>query len=138
MACVSVGYSGTPLAKKLGITQGSRVLTIGAPPELESWLEPLPADVTISARIRSADVALVFAITEADMRQRVPRAVNALPVVGAIWLCWPKKASGIASPLQHRDTVMGYMSTLGLVDVKVAAVSEVWSGLKWVIRRDLR
>lgn len=135
---MTVGYSGTPLPKKLGIHPGSRVLTISAPEGLESWLSPLPEGATLSSRIRSADLAVVFAVTEADMRRRVPRATAAVPADGAIWLCWPKKASGIDSPLQRRDVVMDYMTTLGLVDVKVAAVSETWSGLKWVVRRELR
>ncbi len=135
---MTVGYSGTPLPQKLGIKEGSRVLTISAPTGLDSWLAPLPDGVTLSSRIRSADLALVFAVTVAEMRQRVPRAAVAVPADGGIWLCWPKRASGIDSPLQRRDVVMEYMTTLGLVDVKVAAVSETWSGLKWVVRKELR
>ena len=132
------GYSGTPLAKKMGILEGSRVLTIGAPTEFAAWLEPLPGGVTMSSRIRSADVVVMFCVTEADVRRGLPRATRAIGPTGAIWLCWPKKASGIDSPLQHRETMMGLMMPPGLVDVKVGAVSDVWSGLKWVVRKEHR
>lgn len=133
-----VGYSGTPLAKKLGIAQGSRVLVIGAPSEFEQWLQPLPEGVTLSSRIRTADVVVMFCTTERDVERALPRAVTAIGPTGSIWLCWPKKASGIVSPLQDRTTMMGLMFPPGLVDVKVGAVSDVWSGLKFVVRKENR
>lgn len=135
---MTAGYSGTPLARKLGIGVDAKVLTIGAPVDLEELLAPMPKGVQLSSRFRTADVVLVFAIASRDMERGVARARRAIAPDGTIWLCWPKKASGIPSDLQTRDTVMEYMLPLGLVDVKVAAISEVWSGLKFVIRKELR
>jgi hypothetical protein len=132
------GYSGTPLPRKLGIKDGFTVLTIGAPDELEEWLDPLPDDVRIGQRIRRADIVLVFAVTVPQMERGVERGMRAIPSDGSIWLCWPKKASGMESDLQSREVMMGHMFPLGLVDVKVAAISDVWSGLKFVIRKELR
>lgn len=132
------GYSGTPLAKKLGIVPGSKVLTVRAPLELEQLLDPIPSGVRISPRFRTADVVLVFAVTTNDLDRGVARARSAIEPDGTIWLCWPKRASGVASDLQTRDTVMDYMFPLGLVDVKVAAISGTWSGLKFVVRKELR
>jgi len=94
--------------------------------------------VRIGPRYRSASIALVFAVTEGEMIERVDRGRRVLPVDGALWLCWPKKASGITSELQRRDVVMRHMAPLGLVDVKVAAITDVWSGLKFVLRVDRR
>jgi hypothetical protein len=133
-----VGYSGTPLAKKMGIVEGSRVLTLGAPNEFAEWLAPLPEDVTVSSRIRAADVVVMFCVTEADVTKTLLRATGAIGPTGSIWLCWPKKASGIESPLQNRATMIALMFPPGLVDVKVGAVSEVWSGLKFVVRKENR
>ena len=99
---------------------------------------PFPAGVRISSRFRNADIAPVFAVTTKDMHRRVERARRTFPPNGTIWLCWPKKASGMASGLQARDTVMNHMLPLGLVDVKVAAISDIRSGLKFVVRKDLR
>jgi hypothetical protein len=135
---VTVGYSGTPLAKKLGIKEKFTVLAINAPDGLAEWLDPLPDGVRFGTRYRSAEVALVFATTVGEMKRGVERAMRAIPRNGTIWLCWPKKASGIVSNLQSRDTTMGFMFPLGLVDIKVAAISEKWSGLKFVIRKELR
>ena len=132
------GYSGTPLAKKMGILANSRVLTIGAPSEFEDWLQPMPEGVTMSSRIRSADVVVMFCVSEKDVIKALPRATAAIEPTGSIWLCWPKKASGIESPLQNRDTMMGLMFSPGLVDVKVGAVTEVWSGLKFMVRKENR
>jgi hypothetical protein len=135
---VSVGYSGTPLPQKLGIKEGTTVLLVGAPSDFGALLGPLPEGVRVGSRFRSADVVLVFARDVREMEKGVARARTAIPSNGAIWLCWQKKASGVTSELQSRTVVMGHMEPLGLVDVKVAAISEEWSGLKFVIRRELR
>lgn len=133
-----VGYSGTPLARKMGIADGSRVLIIGGPAEFVEWLEPLPEDVKLSARIQSADVVVMFCVTEREVARALPRAIGAIGPTGSIWLCWPKKASGIESSLQDRATMLALMFPAGLVDVKVGAISEVWSGLKFVVRKENR
>lgn len=135
---MTAGYSGTPLAAKLGIKPGSTVLVVNAPADFAALLDPMPEGVRLGNRYRSADVCVVFAMTVKEMSSGIARASKAIPQDGAIWLCWPKRASGIASPLQTREVVMEHMLPLGLVDVKVAAVSEVWSGLKFVIRKELR
>lgn len=80
----------------------------------------------------------MFAISQAEMHRGVGRALRVIPRDGTIWLCWPKKASGIKSDLQSRDVVTDFMFPLDLVDVKVAAISDVWSGYKFVIRKHLR
>jgi len=133
-----VGYSGSPLATKLGVKDGFTALIINGPDGFHSWLAPLPDGARVGSLYRKAELVFVFATTPAEMRSGVARAIRVIPKDGVIWLCWPKKASGIASDLQSRDTVMEYMFPLGLVDVKVAAISDVWSGLKFVIRRGLR
>lgn len=132
------GYSGTPLASKLGIREGSTVLTMGAPDGFTRLLDPIPDGVRIGNRYRSAEVVVVFARTEAQMRGGVERAMRAIPTNGAIWLCWPKKASGEVVPLQDRSVITDHCFPLGLVDVKIAAIDATWSGLKFVIRTELR
>lgn len=133
-----VGYSGTPLAKKLGIVADSRVLVLNPPDGFMEWLSPLPGDVTISSRLRKADVVVAFCVTENDLIRALPRATRAIGPTGSVWIAWPKKASGIESSLQSRDTMMSHLLPTGLVDVKVGAISEVWSGLKWVVRKQNR
>lgn len=135
---MSVGYSGTPLPRKLGIGEGTKVLLVRAPSDFEAVLAPLPVGARVGSRFRSADVVLVFARDVQEMEKGVVRARAAIPSNGSIWLCWQKKASGVTSELQSRTVVMGHMEPLGLVDVKVAAITEEWSGLKFVIRTELR
>jgi hypothetical protein len=132
------GYSGTPLARKLGIKEGFRVLTVRAPSEIGELLDPLPLGARVSNRFRSADMALLFATKATDVEGALDRLVDALPVDGAIWICWPKKSSGIISELQSRDVMLPAPFSRGLVDIKVAAISDVWSGLKFVRRKELR
>lgn len=133
-----VGYSGTPLAKKLGINQDTRVLALNAPNEFEAWLAPLPEAVTLGSRIRTADVAVAFCRNSRELERLLPRAMKAIGPDATVWIGWPKKASGIESDLQTREVMMGIMLPTGLVDVKVGAISEVWSGLKFVVRKELR
>lgn len=135
---MTAGYSGTPLARKLGVEPGMRVLAVRAPSGFEELLAPLPEGAVVGNRYRTADLAVVFARSEGDMRTGIERALGALPRDGAVWLCWQKKASGIISPLQDRSVVTSHLFPLGLVDVKVAAIDETWSGLKFVIRTALR
>jgi len=134
----AAGYSGTPLAKKLGIKPGYRILTVRAPEELANLLAPLPAGSTISNRFRSADVALVFARAATEVDAVLDRVADTLPVEAAVWVCWPKKASGIASELQARDVLLPPLFERGYVDVKIAAISDIWSGMKFVLRKENR
>jgi hypothetical protein len=126
------GYSGTPLATKLGIKAGMTVITVKAPDELASWLEPVPEHVTFRTRLAgSADIVLFFTTSAAALRTAWPKLV----VTGrAVWVCWPKKASRVATDMTE-DVVRAVVLPTGWVDVKVCAVSEVWSALRLVPRR---
>lgn len=134
----TTGYSGTPLAKKLGLKEGCSVALVGAPPELRQWLAPLPPGVTFVAR-PTARVQLVHAFfTE---RTALARSLAAwrgsLSDDCALWISWPKKAAKVPTDITE-DVIREVALPLGFVDVKVCAVSEVWSGLKLVVRKALR
>ena len=132
------GYSGTPLAKKLGIRAGSRVRTDGAPDDYRELVEPLPGDVVISSRLRrDVDLYHLFTTSRQRLASRLPGAIAAIRQDGMIWVSWPKKASGVASDVVEGDIRTAALP-LGLVDVKVCAVDDTWSGLKLVIRRENR
>lgn len=126
------GYSGTPLATKLGIKGGHRVLVVGAPSSFELDVD---GDVEVSRRIGKAsyDVALAFC----PDRSAVAKHFRALPdhvvVPGALWIAWPKKSSGVRTDLDE-NVVREIGLDRGLVDVKVCAIDETWSGLKFVRR----
>lgn len=132
------GYSGTPLAKKLGIRERSRVLVAGAPKGYRLLLDPLPASVTFASRAdASIDIAHVFASRRSELSQALARYRKALSPEAAVWVSWPKKSSKVPSDITE-DTVREVALPLGFVDVKVCAVDEVWSGLKLVVRKELR
>jgi len=128
----AVGYSGTPLEKKLGIAPGHRVLLAQAPPDVVLDL-PEGATTTTVAR-GDVDVALVFTTAQADLRRRMPAVCRALVADGGLWICWPKRASKVPTDLTE-DVVRQVGFDHGLVDNKVCAVSDVWSGLRLVVRR---
>ena len=132
------GYSGTPLVKKLGIKPGARVLTVGAPREYSSRLEPLPEGASISSRLHGkVDIVHLFVSARKKLAKALPGAIERIAPHGMIWVSWPKKAAKVSTDVTE-DTVRELALPLGLVDVKVCAVSEVWSGLKLVIRRENR
>lgn len=132
------GHSGTPLAKKLGIKPGFRVRVKDAPPDYASLLAPLPEDVQISTSFRSeVDVWHFFTTSRRNLVQQLPVSVRQIRQDGMIWVSWPKKASGVPSDVSE-DTVRAAAIPLGLVDVKVCAIDDVWSGLKLVIRKENR
>ncbi|HEX9943998.1 MAG TPA: DUF3052 domain-containing protein [Thermoanaerobaculia bacterium] len=129
------GYSGTPLPKKLGIREGLRVALIGAPEGFESILDPLPAKVTLARRIGPPplDVILFFTKRRADLEKRFPSLAAAVAPSGGLWIAWPKKSSGV--PTDLTETVVREIGLAsGLVDNKVCAVDDVWSGLRFVVR----
>jgi hypothetical protein len=129
------GYSGTPLAKKLGIAAGHRVKTHRAPPNYKDLLAPLPEGVTISARLSGeVDVWHLFAKTRRELSDTLGEAIEATEAGGIIWISWPKKASGVPTDVTE-DRIRELVLPLGLVDVKVCAVDETWSGLKLVRRK---
>ncbi len=129
------GYSGTPLAKKLGIKPGARVRTQNAPEHYPELLEPLPPGVVLSSRLtREVDLYHLFTRSRRELREELPKMLSRIRRDGMIWVSWPKKASGIASEILEND-VRAEALPLGLVDEKVCAADETWSGLKLVIRK---
>jgi len=134
----NAGYSGTPLAKKLGLVAGCRVLAFAAPPELTHWLQPLPERVQFVSRANATtDIALVFATRRDDLRTQLTRLRASLRADAAVWACWPKQAGKVETDISENG-VRDEALPLGFVDVKVCAVSAVWSGLKLVVRKELR
>ncbi len=132
------GYSGTPLAKKLGIKAGFRVWAHGAPENYLELLAPLPEPVHFLRRLSgNLDLAHLFSADRRELAKRLPQLLSKIRRDGMIWISWPKKSSKVPSTITE-DTVREFAFPLGLVDVKVCAVDEIWSGLKLVIRKELR
>ena len=132
------GYSGTPLAKKLGIKEGHDVALLAAPDGFDDELEGLPDAVTLRRRATGTnDVVVSFHSKRADLERKVPALLKALAVDGGLWIAWPKRASKVPTDITE-DTVREVFLPLGLVDNKVCAINEVWSGLRVVWRRENR
>lgn len=132
------GYSGTPLAKKLGIVAGSRVVARGAPDGYRDWLAPLPEGVEFAPKVGPAtDLVHLFVDRRTELGTRLAELRKTLRGDAALWISWPKKASKVPTDITE-DTIRELALPLGFVDVKVCAVSEVWSGLKLVVRKELR
>lgn len=129
------GYSGTPLPRKLGVKEGSVVGLLGAPSGFDRTLGPLPDGATIRHQARGQiDVIVLFARSIADLKKRFPAAHRALAPGGGLWLAWPKKASGVETDLND-GVVRALGLASGLVDNKVCAVDDTWSGLRFMRRR---
>jgi hypothetical protein len=135
---VDIGYSGTPLAKKLGLKAPLKLLTINAPKEYKSWLGDLPEGVTLVTNAKKPIQAVhVFTTESVFLDAILSKLRNELKQDGFIWVSWPKKSSKV--PTDITDNIIREIALpLGFVDIKVCAVSEVWSGLKLVIRRSER
>jgi hypothetical protein len=135
------GYSGTPLAKKLGIRPGFRVALVDAPGGFEDLLDGLPGDAAPKRGWPrgEADILVVFVTAMKDLEKQLPRAIGKLsPEKGAgIWVAWPKKASGVKTDVTE-DVVRAVALPLGVVDNKVCAIDDVWSGLRLVVRKEHR
>jgi hypothetical protein len=132
------GYSGTPLVKKLGIVAGSHVATRHAPADYGDLLEPLPDGVVFDAKVAATtDVIHVFADRRSVLAKELGTLRKSIRTSGTVWVSWPKKASKVPTDITE-DTIRELALPLGFVDVKVCAVSDVWSGLKLVIRKELR
>lgn len=136
---MTAGYSGTPLAGKLGIKPGGIVHTIGAPRDYRALLAPLPEDVTFAAKPPKggADIVHLFVVSRADLDKFLPKARKAMKSDGALWVSWYKKAAKIPTDVTE-DVIRDSALAGDLVDVKVCAVSDIWSGLKLVVRKALR
>jgi hypothetical protein len=129
------GYSGTPLVKKLGFKAGFRAGLVNPPQEFERELAPLPNDVSISIGVLSKqlDLIILFADSQKLLKREFPKLARKLVENGMLWIAWPKKASGVVTDLSE-NTIRDIGLDAGLVDVKVCAVNDVWSGLKFVYR----
>jgi hypothetical protein len=127
------GYSGTPLLKKLGIKDGDRVLVKNAPALIPEEL----AKATKVPATRDLDVAVIFATTMKQFNADFAELSNAVKSDGMIWVAWPKKTSGIQTDLTD-NTIRETALKTPFVDVKVCAIDEIWSGLKLVVRKELR
>lgn len=130
------GYSGTPLAKKLGIKAGHNLVTLGAPDGFVDSLAPLPENVKITSSLAGktpVDVAVLFVTTLADLRGKFSKVSSRLDSAGGLWVAWPKKASGVKTDV-NENLVRDHALEVGLVDNKVCAIDDTWSGLRCVIR----
>jgi hypothetical protein len=132
------GYSGTPLAKKIGIKEGSRVALVNAPKDFQFEPKELPDNVDfIKGSAKSLDIILYFVTTERALVKDFAKLAARLTADGMIWIAWPKKSSGVATDLTfNRVQTIGLDA--GLVDVKICAVDDTWSGLKFVYRLEDR
>lgn len=128
----SFGYSGTPLVQKLGIKPGARTQFVSAPPQLPELLGPLPIGATSATR-GTLDFALFFTKSLNDLAKHFGKLRDRLESNGMLWVSWPKKTSGLATDLTE-NVVRDYGLKNGLVDVKVCAIDDTWSGLKFVRR----
>ena len=128
------GYSSTPLAKKLGIKEGSLIGLVNAPNNFEKELGELPPSAEFVKRLtNSLDIILFFVLTERALTRDFARLAKKIATNGMIWIAWPKKSSGVSTDLSF-DSVQRTGLDAGLVDVKICAIDDTWSGLKFVYR----
>ncbi|HEX6280282.1 MAG TPA: hypothetical protein VFZ49_09760 [Pyrinomonadaceae bacterium] len=138
---MNAGYSGTPLAKKLGIKEGFLIVSVNEPSDYRALLGPLPRDTAIAGAVGNApsqiDLVHLFTNSRDELFRELPRWMRSIRPNGAIWVSWYKKAARLPTEITE-DVVRDAALPLGLVDVKVCAVDEKWSGLKLVIRKENR
>lgn len=132
------GYSGTPLVKKLGIKPPMTLVAIDAPPEYRSWLGELPDGVRIISKAgKPLQAVHLFVTRRARLEKELAKYRQQLEQNGFLWVSWPKKSAKVDTDITE-DTIREVALPLGFVDIKVCAVSDVWSGLKIVIRKNAR
>jgi hypothetical protein len=132
----AAGYSGTPLVKKLGVKPGMKIALLGTPPD--GFEDVLGEGVGVARRLGgSKDVVILFTKERRELERRVEALKQAIAPDGMVWVAWPKKASKVPTDITE-DVVRDVVLPTGLVDVKVCAIDDVWSGLKVVIRKELR
>lgn len=128
------GYSGTPLPKKLGIREGTRLALLGAPDDFEATLGALPDGVRVRTVARGPlDVVVAFTTRRADLERRFAALARTLDPAGGLWIAWPKRGAGVPTDLDE-NAIRDIGLAAGLVDNKVCAVDETWSGLRFVVR----
>jgi hypothetical protein len=134
----AAGYSGTPLVRKLGYRAGMAAAHVDAPPAFAGLLDGLPDHVRIREHLRGhADLVVCFVTERARLKARAPVLRRAIAPDGMAWVAWPKRSSGVATDVTE-DVIREEVLPVGLVDVKVCAIDATWSGLKLVVRRELR
>ena len=133
---MTAGYSGTPLPRKLGIREGSRVALLGAPERFEATLGDLPPRVSVGRKAGAeADVIVLFATKFSKLKTEFVKAMRMMPADGGmLWIAWPKKAAKMNTDLDE-NFIRDYGLSLGVVDTKVCAIDETWSGLRFNRRR---
>jgi hypothetical protein len=135
---MTAGYSGTPLAGKLGLKAGSRIFVSSAPGNYRALVAPLPEGATFARRLdNTVDIIHLFSTKKSELAGCLRATMKKIRSDAAIWVSWPKKASRVQTDITE-DTIRTVALPLGLVDVKVCAVDDVWSGLKLVIRKENR
>ena len=130
-------YSGTPLPRKLGFKPGMRAHVHAPPPDLGELLGDLDGVTLLKRPAAPLDLVLLFATERRELARRLATLQERLAPAGMLWVCWPKRASGVATDITE-DVVREVALPRGLVDTKVAAIDATWSGLRLVIRRELR
>jgi hypothetical protein len=135
VSAATAGYSGTPLPRKLGIKAGARLALIGAPDDFDRTLGELPEGVGLRRRVagQAFDVIVAFYTRRSELERRLPALARALEPAGGLWIVWPKRASGVATDVTE-DAVRALGLAAGLVDNKVCAIDQVWSGIRFVYR----
>jgi len=128
------GYSATPLAKKLGIKPGNRIMLVNEPAHYRNLFEDWPSGVELEPDGTDLDFVHLFMTQEKDLESLVRDTMDRLKKTGTIWVSWPKGTSKIETDL-NRDLIREAVLQIGLVDVKVAAIDENWSGLKFMYRK---
>ena len=128
------GYSGTPLPQKLGIKKGFCVLLLDIPADVKAELKESLSDCRVAKDVKGPlDFAMIFVKSAVELKKKFAEVSKLLAPAGILWISWPKKSSGVATDLNENE-VRRIGLEIGLVDVKVCAVNDVWSGLKFVIR----
>jgi hypothetical protein len=138
VSAMVAGYSGTPLVKKLGFKAGMKVVVLNGPEGFDGTLGELPEGVVVARRLGgSKDMVICFVTERAVLARRLDGLRKAIAPDGTVWVAWPKKASGVLTDVTE-DVIREVVLPTGLVDVKVCAIDATWSGLKLVIRKELR
>jgi len=134
---VTTGYSGTPLAKKLSLRDGQRVWFDNMPEDIADEIGDYALDLTFVDPAQGIDAAHVFVTERADLENKLTTLRNQIAPDGQVWVSWPKKAAKVPTDITE-DTIREVALPMGFVDTKVCAIDETWSGLKLVIRKELR
>ncbi len=135
---IMAGYSGTPLARKLGIKEGSKLFLSGAPKNYLELVAPFPEGARLVSKIDGdTDIVHIFSTERAHLTAALRDTLSKLKQDGSIWVSWPKKSSKVPTDITE-DTIREVALPMGLVDIKVCAVDDIWSGLKLVVRKENR